>query len=289
MLFRKFISLFALLLTASAFAGELASPATQPVKPADGYRFLEPGSWIVIEAHVRTNGSPAAIKRRIQVTVNPKTGERAIEEARWVNDTFVPTGALEHLPQPDRRTFDQLGLTPDATLPDQVLMIGRKRYVCSVSSYLFADTTDGRSTHLTLWRDKSGSTQLPPRTLSINHQNIPLPGDALQADFTVDGPNISTRGERRILSLAAPLRVNGQTCNCLVEGTQTRGMSNNRPLSLTVREWFCHDLPGERLRTLTSMTAGAMNVESDITVLDFHVSRVEGTVHAFPTSRPVAE
>jgi hypothetical protein len=89
--------------------------------------------------------------------------------------------------------------------------------------------------------------------------------------------------------MASPLRVNGQTCNCLVEGTETQGTSNGKPLNITVREWLCHDLPGERLRTVTAMTCGAMRVESDVTVLDFHVARLDASLHALPTIDPSAE
>jgi hypothetical protein len=247
---------------------------------------MDAGSWIISEAHVRTNGTPATIKRKVLVTAEPATGRRAVQESRWSADAFEPTGPVQVLGNPDRRSFDDLALTPHATQPDQVLTIGRKRYVCSVSNYLFTSEAEGRSALLTLWRDKSGSTQLPPRTMSINNHEVPLPQDALQADFTVDGPKISTHGQRRILSLAAPLRVNGQTCNCLVECTQVEGTSNDKPLSLSLREWFTHDLPGERLRTLTAMTVGSMQVESDVTVLDFHVAHQSANTHASPTSQP---
>jgi hypothetical protein len=282
MAFRLFTPLLALLLTASAFGGEGAAPASQPARGVEGYHYLDVGSWIVIESHVRTNGTPATMKRRIQITADPKTHERSLQESRWVNDAFVPTGGPQLLARPDRRSFDQLGFTPDSTAPEQVVTIGGKRYVCTVSTYLFT-SPEGRATRVTLWRDKSGASKLPPRTISINRKEIALPQDALQADITVEGPNISTRAQRRILSMASPLRVNGQTCNCLVEGTQTQGTSNGKPLSITVREWLCHDLPGERLRTVTAMTCGPMRVESDVTVLDFHVARLDAGIHAMPT------
>jgi hypothetical protein len=122
--------------------------------------------------------------------------------------------------------------------------------------------------------------------MSINGKEIPLPQDALQADYVVEGPRVSTKGQRRIVSLASPLRVNGLTCNCLVEATRAEGTSNDKPMALLVREWFTHDLPGERLRTVTSMSVGAMRVESDVTVLDFHVARLDAAdVHAMPESR----
>jgi len=252
--------------------------------PCNDYRHLAQRSWVITEAHVRTNGSPATIKRKVTVTVDPSTGRRAIEESRWVNDAFEPVGAPRVLDDGAVRGFDDLGLTPASQQDEQVLTIGRKRYVCTVATYVIAG--EGRSTTLTLWRDQSGATQLPPRTLSINNKDLPLPADALQADFVVEGQTVSSKGERRIASLAAPLRVNGQTCNCLVEETRLRGTSNGKPLALDVREWYCHDLPGERLRTLTSMTSGAMQVESDVAVLDFHVARPDASaVHASPQHR----
>src|SRR5258706_13692104 len=182
----SFIPLFSLLVAATAFAGEGAVSATQPAKALEAYRYLDVGSWITTEAHVRTNGAPATIKRKVQVTVEPATGCRAVQESRWSADAFEPTGPVQLLAHPDRRSFDEVGLTPHTTQPDQILTIGHKRYVCTVGSYLFASEADGRSTLLTLWRDKSGSTQLPPRTMSINNHEVPLPQDALQADFAVD-------------------------------------------------------------------------------------------------------
>ena len=288
MLFKRLIPTLCMLFAVAAGAGENAPATTQPTKPAEGYRYLEAGSWIISEAHVQTNGTPATIKRKVQVTVDPATGRRAIQESRWTAtaaDGFEPTGPAQPLAVADRRSFDEMGFTPHNTEPDQVLTIGRKRYVCSVCTYLF-EGTDERSTQLTLWRDKSGSTQLPPRGMSINGKEIPLPQDALQADYVVAGPRVSTKGQRRIVSLASPLRVNGLTCNCLVEATRTEGTSNDKPMALLVREWFTHDLPGERLRTVTSMSVGAMRVESDVTVLDFHVERMNvADVHAMPESR----
>jgi hypothetical protein len=280
---RTLILLFCTLLGTAALAGEFVAPATQPAKVTEGYRYLDAGSWIITEAHVRTNGTPASIKRKVLVTVDPATGQRAVEESRWKTDAFEPTGPAQPLAAADRRGFDELGFTPHSTSPDQVLTIGRKRYVCSVSTYLF-ENGEGRTTQLTLWRDKSGATQLPPRGMSINGKEVPLPQDALQADFAVEGPRVSTRGQRRIVSLASPVRVNGMTCNCLVEATQTEGTSNDKPMSLVTREWFTHDLPGERLRTVTATSVGAMRVESEVCVLDFHVERVGVAVHAMPAA-----
>jgi hypothetical protein len=289
MLFKRLIPTLCMLFAVAAGAAEVAPATTQPTKPIEGYRYMDVGSWIISEAHVQTNGTPATIKRKVTVTVDSASGQRAIEESRWKAsaDGFEPIGPAQPLAVADRRSFDELGFTPHATQPDQVLTIGRKRYVCSVSTYLFeGGGSDGRSTQLTLWRDKSGGTQLPPRAMSINGKEIPLPQDALQADYTVEGPRVSTKGQRRIVSLASPLRVNGLTCNCLVEATRAEGTSNDKPMALLVREWFTHDLPGERLRTVTSMSVGAMRVESDVTVLDFHVARLSAAdVHAMPESR----
>src|SRR5258706_9463463 len=111
------IPLLSLLLAAGALAGESASPATQPAKPLDAYRYLDAGSWIISEAHLRTNGTPATIKRKVQVTVEPATGRRAVEESRWSGDAFEPAGPVQVLGNPDRRSFDELGLTPHTTQP----------------------------------------------------------------------------------------------------------------------------------------------------------------------------
>jgi hypothetical protein len=254
-------------------APTVSSPTTQPSKVAQGFRYLDHGSWIVTEAQVRTNGTPAVIKRKTLVTTLPGTGQRGVEESRWTMDTFEPTGPVQPLAAPDRRSFDDLNFTPTATLPDEPLTIARKRYLCSVATYTFKSDAGDRTTTLTLWRDKSGGTQLPPRTIPVNNKDVPLPPDALQADFTVEAPGVSTRGERRIVALAKPMRVNAQTCSCLVESTQQQGTSHDKPMSLTLQEWFCHDLPGERMRTVTSMTVGPHRVDSDVRVTDFHVAR----------------
>ena len=292
---RSLTFIFTLLLGTMALAGEISvpaqtpvtevakeqaaakpAPATQPAKKADGYRYLETGSWIISEANIRSSGTPATLKRRVLLTTQPTTGERAIEESRWHNNAFEPTGPAEVLADADRRGFDELGLKPTDTQPDAAITVAHKRYLCSVATYTFHSETDGRSTQLTLWRDKSGETHLPPRSISINNKEVPLPQDALQADFAVEGPKISTRGQRRIIAMASPLRVSNQTCNCLVESTRSQGTSNDKPMSLSLKEWFCHELPGERLRTVTAMSVGAMQVESDVTVVDFHVARAGG-------------
>jgi hypothetical protein len=244
---------------------------TQPAKPVEGYRHLDHGSWVVTEARVRSNGTPTAIRRKVLITTDVN-GQRAVEESRWHNDAFEPIRPAQPLAAPDHRTFDDLGLKPQSTRPEEPLTLGRKRYLCTVSTYVIKSDAGDRTTTLTLYRDKSGATHLPPRTMSVNNRDLPLPADCLQVDFAVDGPTIATRGQRRIVSLSSPLRVGGQTCACLVEQTRSEGTSNDKPVALTVQEWFCHDLPGERLRTTTEMTAGAMQVASDVTVLDFHVA-----------------
>jgi hypothetical protein len=249
-----------------------AAATTQPAKPLESYRYLEPGSRLVTEARVNSNGTPTALRRKVTVTIDD-TGRRAVQESRWHNDAFEPTGPAQPLAQPDRRTFDDLALKPQATLPEQPVTVGRKRYLCSVATYVVKSEAGDRTTTLTLYRDKSGATQLPPRMMSVNNRDLPLPADCLQVDLAVEGPKVSTRGQRRIVSLSSALRVNGQTCACLVEETRTTGTSNEKPLNLAIQEWSCHDLPGERLRTVTEMTAGALRVASDVTVIDFHLAR----------------
>jgi hypothetical protein len=308
MLPRALVPTLSLFLTTVAVAGDVAvmarpetatpvttsdaGAATQPAKLFDGYRHLDPGSWVVTEARVRSNGTPTAIRRKVMVTTDA-AGRRVLEDHRWHNEAFEPTGPAQPLAPPDRRAFDELGLRPQSTLPDQPLTVGRKRYLCSVATYVIKG--GDRSTTLTLYRDKSKSTQLPPRSIAVNGKDLPLPADCLQADVVVEGATVSTRGQRRIVSLASPIRVNGQACNCLVESTRTEGTSNGKPMTLTVQEWFCHDLPGERLRTVTQMTVGSMEAASDVAVLDFHVARPDATIHTHtpappaPTSPPSAE
>jgi hypothetical protein len=275
------IPIISTLLAGAAVAGDMpvvpppsstpAAAATQPAKPIEGYRHLDHGSWVITEARVRSNGTPTAIRRKVLITADA-TGRRAVEESRWHNDTFEPTGPAQPLAAPDRRSFDELGLKPQSTRPEEPLTLGRKRYLCTVATYVIKSDAGDRTTTLTLYRDNSGATHLPPRTLSVNNRELPLPADCLQVDFTVDGPTIATRGQRRIVSLSSPLRAGGQTCACLVEQTRSQGTSNDKPVALTLQEWFSHDLPGERLRTTTEMTAGPMQVASEVTVLDFHVA-----------------
>src|SRR6266566_4609126 len=102
-----FIPLFSLLLAAAAFAGANVIPATQPTKPLEAYRYLDGGSWIITEGHVRSNGTPATIKRKIQVTIEPASGRRAVQESRWSVDAFEPSGPVQLLANPDRRSFDE--------------------------------------------------------------------------------------------------------------------------------------------------------------------------------------
>jgi hypothetical protein len=281
-----------LTLATPALAGNVQAPATQPSHAPllDAYRHLDPGSWIIMQATLRSGDTPTQIRRK--VTILARDGvQRAVEEAKWSGDAFMPTGPARALAPADRRTFDELRLKPHAVEPDQVVTVGPKRYVCSVKTYRFEEA--GRTTLLTLFRDASGGTKLPPRTISINNREIPLPADALQADFAVEGPKVSTRGQRRIAAVASPLRIKGQTCNCLVEATRVQGTSNDKPLEVVVEEWFCHDLPGERLRTVTAMTSGGTRVQSETTVLDFHIAHPAGSapaaspagVFAAPTSR----
>jgi hypothetical protein len=284
-----------LLWAAGTFAAGASAPATRPsgVAPAgQPLRYLEPGSWVVTEAHVRTNGSPSAMRRKVVLAADPKSGVRTVQEMRWKGEAFDAEGPAVAAGEADRRTFDQLGLTIDSTQPEQAVTVGRRRYVCSVTTYVFADEAGGRTTTLTLWRDRSGQTQLPPRTIAVGEREIPLPADALQAEFVVRGPKGQTKGERRIVSMAAPLRVGEQTLNCLAEATRVTGTSGERPLTIVRREWFSHDLPGEPLRTLTVMNGGAAEVESDVTVVDFHAVRPDAgqtARHAMPTAATPGE
>lgn len=276
----RFIVLPILILTTAARGGN--APSTAPVKVGEGYRLLENGSWVVTQAQVNSNGIPTAMKRKMTVTTHPTTGQRVVAEARWSGSDFAPTGEMAPVVPADHRGFDQLGLTPEATLPEQVLSLSRRRYTCTVTRYLFRDEADGRTTLLTLWRDKTGQLKLPARCIQINNHEVPLPPDAIQADFTVEAPNHSSKGMRRILALASPLRVNGQTHSCLIESTQTQGTSNDKPVSISIREWFCAALPGERLRTQTTMSVGQMRVDSDVCVVEFFVASTH------PTTRPSA-
>jgi hypothetical protein len=78
MLFKLLIPTLCMLFTVAAGAGESAPATTQPAKPVEGYRYLDAGSWIISEAHVQTNGTPATVKRKVQVTV-----DAASRRDRW--------------------------------------------------------------------------------------------------------------------------------------------------------------------------------------------------------------
>src|SRR4051812_38252575 len=80
---------------APAASAVVAGPTTQPSKVVQGFRYLDHGSWVVTEAQVRTNGTPAVIKRKTLVTTVPGTGERGVEESRWTMDAFEPTGPVQ--------------------------------------------------------------------------------------------------------------------------------------------------------------------------------------------------
>jgi hypothetical protein len=211
---------------------------------------------------------PTAIKRKLSVTTLPTTG-RAVEEAKWNGAEFEPTGPAKDCSTPDRRGFDELGLAATQTRADETITVARKSYTCTVGTYEFRGE-DGRITRLTLWR--CAGVKLPPRTMSINNQEIPLPEDALQADFTVEGSTISTKGQRRIIALASLVRIGGRDCECVVESITSSGASTGKPVNITTREWSSADLPGEKLRTLTTMAVGQLRVDSDVSVVDFHVA-----------------
>src|SRR5689334_19736571 len=101
---RIFASFLIALAAATALAGETAVlPVRQGVKPVEGYRYLDAGSWIITEAHLRTNGSPATIKRKIAVTTQPSSGQRMVEESRWSGRAFEAGEAAQPLADADRR------------------------------------------------------------------------------------------------------------------------------------------------------------------------------------------
>jgi len=262
-------------------AGEAGAVATtQPAgKPKEGYRLLGAGSWIITQSAVNSSmGFPSNIKRKVVVTGDAATGARAVSEARWSGTEFEPTGPDQPLGPIDARSFDELGLTPHANLRDQTVVMGRRRYLCAVSQYLFRSEPDGRSILVTLFRDKTGAIKLPARHLSAGGREIPLPADAIQAEFAIEGPRMSAKGTRRIIAMASPLVVNGKTCVCLVESTRTEGTSNDKPLTMLAQEWYCDQLPGERMRNQTMTSVGKTRVDSDVTVVDFGVVRVEAKV-----------
>lgn len=282
MTFRAVPTLLFLLLTAAAVAGERGMDAARDAIPG-GRPFLEPGSWVITETRVRSNGAAVTEKRKLAVVAPAEGDAPAVQESKWAADGFEPTGPARPLEGMGCSSFDPLSLKPTGAHPDGVVTIGPKRYVCRVETYTLRDEPNGRSTVLTLWRDKSGGTQLPPRTAAIHGASFPLPADALQAEIATDGPGVSTKSRRVVSALASPLRVNAQTLSCLVETTETRGTDGGKAVNLAVREWRCHDVPGQPLRTVTCGTIGGAEVQTETAVIDFHVARP-----ASPTSGAAA-
>jgi hypothetical protein len=296
MLPRAVPTLFCLLLTAAAVAGERGADVARDAAPGE-HRYLEPGSWIVTETRVRSNGAAVTEKHKLAVVARPNGDGPAVQESKWAADGFEPAGPARPLDRGNDRNFDGFPLKPDRVQPDGVVTVGPKRYVCRVETYTLRGETPGRSAVLTLWRDKSGGTQLPPRTVAIHGTLIPLPVDALQAEIVIEGPNVSTRSRRVVSALASPLRVNGQTLSCLVETTETRGTEGGKAVELAVREWRCHDVPGEPLRTVTCGKIGGAEVQSETAVVEFYVARTAsassgataGGAGGMPTILPSAE
>lgn len=301
--FRRAAAVFSLVLIPAALArgGAAATSAgapgpvpatTQPApRPAEGYRLLGAGSWIVSDAKVHSSvGFPTQIRRKVAVGADPATGRRVLEESRWSGLEYEATGPARPLPPADGRSFDELNLPPQATLPDQTIVLARRRYLCSVTQYGFRSDVDGKTTLVTLWRDKTGTFKAPARSMSINNHDVPLPPDTIQADFTVEGPRVSTRGTRRIVGLNLSLKVGERVCACLVESTRVQGTSNDKPVSIVTREWFCDDLPGEKVRTQSAMVVGAMRSDSDVTVVDFHAAplRPLSPLPPGPATRPAS-
>jgi predicted oxidoreductase len=69
-------------------------------------------------------------------------------------------------------------------------------------------------------------------------------------------------------------------------------------VAVASQEWYCHDLPGERLRVLTCGTVGGAEVQSETAVVDFHVVKAPaaaaagataGNAGGMPTILPSAE
>jgi hypothetical protein len=285
-----------LFLTAAAVAGERGGDAARDAGPGEA-RYLGPGSWVITESRVRSNGSAVTEKRKFAVVARSGGDIPAVQESKWAADGFEPAGPARPLDGGDRCNFDALSLKSTGANPDGVVTIGPKRYVCRVETYTLRDEPTGRSTVLTLWRDKSGGTQLPPRTVRIDGASVPLPPDALQAEIATEGPNLATKSRRVVSALASPLRVNAQTLSCLVETTETRGTDAGKAVNLAVREWRCHDVPGQALRTVTCGTIGGAEVQTETVVIDFHVARAAspapgataGGPGGVPTILPSAE
>src|SRR4051812_22621037 len=96
--------LLTLLFAGLAIGAEGSAPTTRPAVVAEQLlRHLEAGSWVVTEAHVKTNGSPSAMKRKVLVTADPANGERRVQEMRWRGEAFVAEGPAVAAGQPDRR------------------------------------------------------------------------------------------------------------------------------------------------------------------------------------------
>lgn len=297
MTFRAVPTLFSLVLSVAAVAGERGVDAVRDAA-TDGHGYLAPGSWIVTETRVRADGAAVTEKRKLAIVPGTDGASRAVQESRWASDGFDPAGPARPVAGGAVREFNQVFSKPDGVQPDRVVTVGAKRYVCRVETYTLRDEAGGRTTTLMLLRDKTGGTQFPPRTVSIHGAAIPLPADALQAEIATEGPGVSTRSRRVVSAIASPLRVNGQTLNCLVETTETRGTEGGTEIQLGVREWTSHDVPGEPLRRVTCGTIGGAEVQSETNVIDFHVARpaaaapsgaTAGGAGGMPTILPSAE
>ena len=296
MTFRAVPTLFSLVLSVAAVAGERGVDAARDAAvAADGHGYLAPGSWVVTETRVRSDGTAVTEKRKLAIV--PGGGDaRAVQESRWAADGFEPAGPARPVGGVIGRAFEQVCPKPDGVRPDRVVTVGPKRYVCRVETYTLRDEAGGRTTTLTLLRDKTGETRLPPRTVSIHGAAIPLPIDALEAEIATEGPGVSTKSRRVVSAIASPLRVNGQTLTCLVETTETCGTEGGKEIQLGVREWTSHDVPGEPLRRVTCGTIGGAEVQSELNVIDFHVARpatpsgaTAGGAGGMPTIVPSAE
>ena len=125
-------TLFCLLLTAAAVAGERGADAARDAAPA-GQGCLEPGSWIVTETRVRSSGAAVTEKRKLTVVAKSDGAGAAVQESKWSVDAFESTGPAR--PLAGTRDFDALSLKPDRQRPDGVVAIGPKRYVCQVETY----------------------------------------------------------------------------------------------------------------------------------------------------------
>jgi hypothetical protein len=296
MTFRAVPTLLSLVLSVAAVAGERGVDAARDPAPDGGHGYLAPGSWIVTETRVCSDGAAVTEKRKLAIVPGGEGDSRAVQESRWASDGFEAAGPVRPVAGGMGREFNQIFSKPEGVRPDRVVTVGPKRYVCRVETYTFRDEAGGRKTMLTLLRDKTCGTQLPPRTVSIHGAAIPLPADALQAEIATEGPGASTQSRRVVSAIASPLRVNGQTLTCLVETTETRGTEGGKEVQLAVREWTSHDVPGEPLRRVTCGTIGGADVQSELNVIDFHVARpatpsgaTAGGAGGMPTILPSAE